>query len=261
MIDLLARATIWARLARALLLFEGRNRDAVIRLALESLVTRKLSREFLGHLLLRGEGLEIGALNRPLPLPHGVRVRYVDRFTEEELRRHYPELDGQRLVPVHILDDGERLGTVADDSQDFVIANSFIEHCEDPIGSLGHMFRVLRPGGLLYLGVPDKRYTFDKDRPVTPLEHLLRDHREGPDWSRRAHYEEWVRIVKRISDPEKATREAERLVALRYSIHFHVWTQEGILEWLVALPRQAGATYTVVASWFDGEQVLLMRKT
>jgi hypothetical protein len=56
---------------------------------------------------------------------------------------------------------------------------SFPRPLRRPTVALGNMIRVLRPGGVLYLAVPDKRYTFDADRPVTPTDHLLRDHREG----------------------------------------------------------------------------------
>jgi hypothetical protein len=43
--------------------------------------------------LLRGSGIEIGALNLPMVLPAGVSVRNVDRMTVPELRAHYPDLD------------------------------------------------------------------------------------------------------------------------------------------------------------------------
>ena len=73
-----------------------------------------------------------------------------------------------------MIDDGETLATVPDSPRDFVIANHFIEHTEDPIAhAAATTLRVLRPGGVLYMAVPDKRFTFDVDRPVTPLEHLV----------------------------------------------------------------------------------------
>jgi len=31
----------------------------------------------------------------------------------------------------------------------------------------------LKPGGVVYLVLPDKRYTFDKDQTITPIEHLI----------------------------------------------------------------------------------------
>ena len=126
-----------------------------------------LDRCFLANRYLEGRGLEIGALHHPLPVPRSVQVRYVDRLSVADLRSHYPELASLPLVPLDLIDDGETLTMVPDGSQDFVIANHFLEHCEDPIKTLGTFFRVLRPGGILYLAVPEKHHTFDRDRPVT----------------------------------------------------------------------------------------------
>ena len=116
--------------------------------------------------------MEVGALHQPLPVPDRAHVAYVDRLPLNELRRHYPELDGYDLVEPDILDDGESLGSLADGSQDFVIANHFIEHTQDPLGTIANHLRVLRPGGILYMAVPDKRFTFDRDRPPTTIDHL-----------------------------------------------------------------------------------------
>ena len=74
---------------------------------------------------LSGEGIEIGALHQPLAVPPQAHVRYVDRMTSPDLRREYPELAGWDLTEVDIVDDGEKLTTIAADSQDFIIANHF----------------------------------------------------------------------------------------------------------------------------------------
>ena len=50
--------------------------------------------------------------------------------------------------------------------------------------------------------MPDKRHTFDIDRPVTPIEHLFRDFDQGPDLSRRDHFEEWARLVDKVAGGE-----------------------------------------------------------
>lgn len=180
-------------------------------------------RKRLAKRYLHGSGLEIGALHSPLPLPPGATVRYVDRMDCAGLREHYPELSKQALVEVDIIDDGETLGTQPAASADFVIANHFIEHTQDPLGTLSNHLRVLRPGGTLYLAVPDRRHTFDVDRPPTPLEHLIRDHSEGPAWSRSLHQEEWARLVDKVPDAEVPTR-VQALEQSDYSIHYHVWT-------------------------------------
>lgn len=197
----------------------------------------QLSRELIAETYLRGEGIEIGALHNPLKVPPSASIKYVDRLAVAQLREQYPELKDQNLVEVDILDDGERLSTVADSSQDFVIANHFIEHCQDPIGAVLAMLRVLKPGGILYLAIPDKRCCFDADRPVTPIDHLIRDHLEGPEWSRRQHFEEWVRLVNKVSDENEAQKQIAELAEKNYSIHFHAWTPFEMMEFFVALRK------------------------
>lgn len=205
-----------------------------------------LSREGIARHVLRGEGIEIGALHSPFPVPSGVRVRYVDRMPETELRRQYPEMDYARFVPVDIVDDGERLGRIADSSLDFVIASHFLEHCQDPIGAIENFLRVLRPGGVAYIIVPWRGNQFDRDRPVTTLEHLLRDHREGAQGSRRRHYEDWVRIGLKVVDDEAwALNRIEHYLKLDYSIHFHVWDAPALLKMMVALRDELGFAFEV----------------
>lgn len=185
---------------------------------------RRLAGKYLG-----GEGIEIGGLHRPLGVPAAASVRYVDRENVDGLRRHYPELGSLPLVPVDIVDDGETLSSLGDASLDFVIANHFIEHTQSPLTTLGNHLRVLRPGGVLYLAVPDKRHTFDLNRDVTPLDHVLRDRKEGPEWSRATHFQEWSRHVDQAADVDA---HAKKLMAEDCSIHFHVWTLEAFTELL-----------------------------
>jgi SAM-dependent methyltransferase len=227
----------------------------------------RLGRVDVARAYLRGRGLEIGALHRPLRLPAAARVTYVDRLSEDELRRQYPELADHTLVPVGVIDEAESLSSVPGGSQDFVVANHILEHCQDPIGTLKTFVRVLRPGGVLYLTVPDKRFTFDRDRPVTPLAHLLRDHEDGPEWSRRGHFEEFVRLALGVTDADAAERQVEELLAADYSIHYHVWTQCEFAELLAATAAEIGfeielflkRKYEVIAVLRKGEQAVRLR--
>jgi SAM-dependent methyltransferase len=229
-------------------------------LASRSGLVDSLDRRNLAARYLRGEGIEIGALHIPLPVPITARVRYVDRMSEAELRQQYPGLSDRRFVRVDIVDDGESLKTILDASQDFVIANHFLEHCRNPIGALRNMLRVLKEEGILYLCIPDKRYTFDIDRPVTPIEHLLRDDEEGPEWSKRQHFEEWARLVDKVPESEVAAKTAQ-LIETDYSIHYHVWTQAEILELLSTLQDRLRFTFDVeLFLKRDYEVVLILRK-
>jgi O-antigen biosynthesis protein len=220
------------------------------------------AREEFAARFLFGEGIEIGGLHWPLAVPPGVHVRYVDRMTVDELRREYPELADKELTPVDIVDDGELLTTIPDGSQDFVIANHFLEHCEDPIGTIETHLRKVRPGGILFYAVPDKRYTFDFRRPITPLDHMVSDHEEGPERSRREHYQEWAQLVPddRPSD-EDALRMARELEDAAHSIHMHVWTQAEVLQLILYCRQRFGDAFEVEAiARRSIEVVVVLRK-
>lgn len=215
-------------------------------------------RHFVAGLYLHGDGIEVGALHSPITVGPNVRVKYVDRLPVAELRRQYPELDALPLVEPDIIENGERLASIPDGSQDFVIASHFLEHCQDPIGTIAAMLRVLKAGGVLYLAIPDKRFTFDRHRPLTPFEHLLRDYREGPAWSKTAHFEEWATLAE---DENIKGRSAQELMAIDYSIHFHVWTQAELLELLARLEMELHFDFDVEVVMKNAiEVIFILRK-
>jgi SAM-dependent methyltransferase len=219
----------------------------------------KLNRELIAATYLSGLGIEIGALHNPLKLPPAASVKYVDRLSVEDLRRQYPELADEELVNVDILADGELLETIPDATQDFVIANHFVEHCQDPIGAVLNMFRVLKPVGVLYLALPDKRCCFDSDRPVTPLAHLMRDHTEGPEWSRREHFEQWARLVNKVPN-EQVSQEMDRLMGMNYSIHYHVWTPPEMMEFILAIQKMTPFEIELCFHHDGVEVIFILRK-
>jgi SAM-dependent methyltransferase len=105
-----------------------------------------------------GKGLELGALHHPAPLPKNCTAgrTFVDKWPTKVLRTFYPELPADVFVEVEILDDADKLATVADSSQDFIIASHLLEHMEGPIAVVERWLQVLRPGGILLLMVPYK---------------------------------------------------------------------------------------------------------
>ncbi|HWF26116.1 MAG TPA: methyltransferase domain-containing protein [Solirubrobacteraceae bacterium] len=164
-----------------------RFRDLFVRAGQRSLW---VVREDLARQYLVGDGIEIGALTLPLRVPARVRVRvrYVDRMSRADLLRHDgPELAASGLDPasipeIDVVDRAETLASFADQSLDFVIANHVLEHVEDPIGALENLLRVIRPGGILFLILPDARHTFDARRPRT---HGRAPHPRPPGGTRR----------------------------------------------------------------------------
>lgn len=192
---------------------------------------------------LSGSGIEIGALHRPLTVPEGVFVRYVDRLPESGLREQYPELKDESFAPVSLIGNAQDLSALPDDSVDFVIANHLFEHLDNPIKGLEEMVRVIRPGGFLYLALPEPRVTFDRDRTPTSVEHVLDEYRNGSESTKEAHFVEWVEKVEPngadVSAADRKARVAE-LLAMDYSIHYHVWRPDTFMDFLAAARAVTG---------------------
>ncbi len=117
-----------------------------------------------------GTGIEFGALHVALSVPAGVTVRYADSEPFEKLRTSYATVGSIRAPD--IITDIQSITGIDDSSQDFIIANHVLEHLEDPLRALASIARVLRAGGIAFIALPDKRFTFDRDREITPLSHL-----------------------------------------------------------------------------------------
>jgi predicted SAM-dependent methyltransferase len=210
---------------------------------------------------LSGRGLEIGALHKPLKAARRAKVRYVDRMPVEELRSHYPELSGEALAPVEVIDDGEALATIPDASEDFIVANHFLEHCEDPIRTIETHLSKLNPGGVLFYAVPDKRYTFDFRRTPTPLQHMIEDYEQGPQHSRQEHYREWTRLVEEARTEEDTIARSRELEQDGYSIHMHVWTLAEFLQLLLHCRQRFADAFDIEAAAKQGiEFVVVLRK-
>ena len=173
------------------------------------------ARAVLAASFLSGEGLEIGPLHLPLRLPAHARARYVDRMPVEDLRREYPELADWDLTPVDVIDDGEALTTIATETQDFIVANHFLEHCENPIATIETHLKKLKPGGSSSTRCRTSATRSTTGDRSTPLDHMIEDYERGPEGSRREHYDEWARLVGRPSTarPRRGLARARRLEA------------------------------------------------
>lgn len=215
-------------------------------------------RRGLGRKHLEGDGVEIGALHHPMELGRRARVRYLDRMDVDGLRAHYPELLDHALVPVDVVDDGETLGTLADGSLDFVVANHFLEHTENPLGTIRNHLGKVRVGGAVYLAIPDRDYSFDRRRALTPFDHLVRDDVEGPSWSRMEHFREWTRHVEGVEDPAAVEERASRLEAMDYSIHFHVWDAGSFADFINRAGEHLGGLFEVREFTRNGNEVVVV---
>ena len=222
------------------------NSPSLVALDALDVVAGYALRDVVAARFLIGDGIEIGALNLPQRVSPSARVRYVDRFTNAELAAYFPQIDATGFVHVAHIDDGETLATFADGTVDFVIANNFLEHCQDTVGTLLGFLRVLRNDGVMFVTVPSRRANVDHFRPPTALGEFVADHEVGPHTSRHQSYEDWVRHVVRPPAAEFDTQVAD-LEARQYSIHFHVFTEFEVMGLLALLRDRYAMACTVEA--------------
>lgn len=81
-------------------------------------------------------------------------------------------------VPVDIVARGENL-PFHSESIDFIVSSHALEHFPDPIKVLKEWYRVIKNKGYIFLIIPHKNRTFDKDRPRTTLKELIQRHKTG----------------------------------------------------------------------------------
>jgi SAM-dependent methyltransferase len=126
------------------------------------------------------------------------------------------------------------LSGIADNSYDFILSCHSLEHIANPLKAIAEWVRVLKPGGLFILVLPDKRYTFDIDRPYTTMEHLLEDYRQNTGEEDTTHFSEVISTHNFSMDKGIVSREElEKRVyanAINRCLHHHVFNNQLVQE-------------------------------
>lgn len=227
-----------------------------------------LNRETIAKTYLEGDGIEIGALNFPLKTSVKCNTKYVDIIDKKTQLSIFPELKETEIVDVDIIENGEHLKSFSSDSQDYIIANHFLEHCQNPIGTIERFLSVLKPNGVIFMAIPDKRYTFDLNREVTQIDHLVKDYRIGPEWSEDMHYRDFVKNTiwgTNCNSDEDITNVVNNLKAKKFSIHYHVWRHQDLIDFFIYLKNQLKFPFEIElamsAKSGDNESIFILRKT
>lgn len=145
-------------------------------------IAAAMGRKHRGQIILRGidkaaPGLEIGPSHRPVAAKRdGCNVRILDHLDAAALRKKYAThgVDVDAIEEVDYVWKGQPLDElVAGQRFSWIIASHVIEHVPDLLGFLNACERILVPGGVLSLAVPDKRYCFDFERENSPLGRII----------------------------------------------------------------------------------------
>ena len=122
----------------------------------------------------------------------------------------------------------ENLG-FEDNHFDFVVFGDVLEHLTNPIKGLNECRRVLKNNGILFGLIPDKSKTFDRERPITTLQHCIDDYADNISVNDDTHWQEWVDLVLKPSGQNDRIPDKERQIANGW-LHHHCFTLKSVLE-------------------------------
>jgi SAM-dependent methyltransferase len=126
------------------------------------------------------------------------------------------------------------LRMIPDNHYDFVLSNHSLEHTANPLRALAEWVRILKPGGAAILVLPHKAETFDRRRPVTTLEHLIRDFQNNTGEDDLTHLREVLELHDLdldwgVDDVEQLKQRTENNYQNR-CLHHHVFTTSLLVE-------------------------------
>lgn len=104
--------------------------------------------------------------------------------------------------------DAVDLSGIENDKYDFILSCHSIEHIANPIRALIEWKRVLKHNGTLLIIVPHKDGTFDHNRPLTTLEHLISDYKNETTEDDETHFSEVLSLHDINLDPGSTAMES-----------------------------------------------------
>ncbi len=145
--------------------------------------------------------------------------------------RYFHGKTGQQFIA-----EATDLSAIPDAAYDFLLSCHSLEHVANPIKALKEWKRILKAGGQLVLVLPDKRYTFDINRPYTSLSHLNDDFQKGTDEHDTTHFDEIIGKHDPSKDPGmKDKGQIAGLLKENFKnrlAHHHVFSQQLLRELL-----------------------------
>jgi SAM-dependent methyltransferase len=200
-------------------------------------------------------GTEIGAFDTPIP---GLQPIYVDRFAEFAGRPCKADYWGDAC---HL--------PFRSNSLDYVASSHVLEHVANPVAALLEWHRVLADGGVIYMVVPDKHFTFDHPRAVTDPEHMWSDYENKVNQYDGTHIFDFVdhidwpmyrpNVLPADLESDHAAFRAQLIYDVEhkkeFNMHFHVFERENLekLVQLVAIKKKLLWKILGCTSGFPGD--------
>jgi len=118
--------------------------------------------------LPEARGIEFGPSNNPTALPTGIRVAYVDHATDAQA-----ELPDAVPIDYAWAGSGSLVEAIGQEGLDFAIAAQVAQYVPNLLGWFRGIHAALRPGGVLNLSLPDRRFMFDAGRANSTVAELI----------------------------------------------------------------------------------------
>ena len=112
-------------------------------------------RSELARKYFRGVGLATGSIDPNLRIPPNVSVDFADLPNYEELSELDSSEPRSQAGSKNTKGRRARLADISDEAYDFVVCDNLPEKLPHPIEALETWLRVVKPGGIVYLAVPD----------------------------------------------------------------------------------------------------------
>jgi|GEM_PF-4496795 len=151
----------------------------------------KLPESALAHKYLDDlKGLEIGGSAHN---PFGLDTLNIDITDLETPFKKLEKSKVGEFLKVDIVAPGDEL-PFPDESQDFIVSAHVLEHFPDPIKALKEWYRVVKKGGYIFMIVPHKKRTFDKNKERTTAKELFEryENKFKPKDVVSKHYSFWI---------------------------------------------------------------------
>lgn len=213
-------------------------------------------RDNLAFKYLEGNGLEIGALNTPQKLSEKAHVKYLDQYPKEKLMQLY-YMNTVGMINPDIIDNGENMKHCVFQTYDFIIAGHFLEHARNLILTLKNHVDNIKSGGKLLYVVPDKRWTFDRDRPCTNFVHIDEEFIYLNDKFHDDHIRESVELIDKLKGQE-AIDKFNWYKSAGFSIHVHVFTAESFHEILKKIIEKYCLRIRIIEYLSDGAEFVIV---
>jgi SAM-dependent methyltransferase len=130
--------------------------------------------------------------------------------------------------------EGNNLEPIQNESYDFLLSSHSLEHFANPLKAVQEWLRKIKKSGTLVLVLPDKRFTFDCNRPITKFKHLLADFENNTSEHDLTHLDEILELHDYRQTPEIKNRTFYYNRSLKNfenrCLHHHIFDAESLKD-------------------------------